>query len=91
MATDVRDLEMVDMLPIGPAGMFDPDIMKRDVALLQKRLKSMNRWLINPRSRYAQYWDFVVLFAMLFTSSVTPYEVCLLWSDPEFDALFYIK
>jgi hypothetical protein len=33
----------------------------------------------------------VILVAMLFTSTVTPYEVCLLWGEPAFDALFYIN
>ena len=48
-------------------------------------------WLINPSSAAMQYWDFVVLFAMAFTCTITPYEVCMLWQDQGFDTLFYIN
>ena len=126
-----KDLETIDMLPIGVDGQFDPEQMKRDVAKLNRRLKRIDRFLINPRTRFMQYWDFgathsnaasvahydpataarslpmrsnrrpysscflaartVVLFAMSFTSTVTPYEVCLLWSEETFGALFYMN
>ena len=35
------------------------------------------RGLINPRSKFIQYWDLTTTMALLFTATVTPYEVCL--------------
>ena len=82
-------LKHVDMLPIAAEGQFDPETMKRDVYILKARLKRMGRFLVNPRAKVMQYWDFVILFAMIFTCTVTPYEVCLLWEDQGFGGLFY--
>ena len=31
-----------------------------------------------------QYWDFFTLGALFFTSTVTPYEVCLMWEEVKF-------
>jgi hypothetical protein len=33
----------------------------------------------------------VVLFAMLFTSTLTPYEVCLMWEETKIDGLFWVN
>jgi len=56
------------------------------------RLRRMSKYLLNPHSKYMQYWDFVILFAMLFTATVSPYEVCLIWdSDFAIDGLFVVN
>jgi hypothetical protein len=64
-----------------------PDVIKADVALLQARLAKLGAGLLNPRSKLMQYWDFVTIAALLFTATITPYEVCLLWDDVEFATL----
>ena len=47
-------------------------------------------WLIDPRkSKRIGYWDALTSIALIFTASVTPFEVALL--QPAFDALFIIN
>ena len=48
-----------------------------DVGTLKKRMVASRRGLINPRSKRVQYWDLLTTTALLFTATVTPYEVCL--------------
>ena len=43
------------MLPIGVDGQFDPKQMKCDVAKLNRRLKRIDCFLINPRTKLMQY------------------------------------
>lgn len=31
-------------------------------------------------------WDFFTLAALLYTATITPYEVCLLWEEPKFSS-----
>ena len=49
--------------------------LKSDVDKLNRRMKNMNRCLIDPRSKFMQIWDFFTLGALFFTLIVTPYEV----------------
>lgn len=70
---------------------LDPAVLKRDKDSLQKRIQRMGKGLVNPRSKFMQYWDFVTLSALLFTATVTPYEVCLLWDDATFNELWTTK
>ena len=63
---------------------LDPEVMTRDVELLKGRIKKMNNGLLNPRSKFMQYWDFFTLSALFYTATITPYEVCLLWEEPKF-------
>ena len=76
---------------------LDPVVMSQDVEILKGRLRSMNKGLIDPRSKMMTYWDFFTLSALLFTSTVTPFEVCLIWEEKKFwepdwfNALFVIN
>ena len=54
---------------------LDAAVLAEDGARLAKRLRRLNRCLINPRWKAMQYWDFVTIFGLLFTMFVTPYEV----------------
>lgn len=69
---------------------------------LIKELKSSRRsaWLVNPNSTGMKAWDIVVLLLLLFTATVTPYEVAFLSAalgDPsstkisQFDGLFFVN
>ena len=41
-----------------------------------KKDRAVSRWLIDPRkSRWLVWWDLVTTLALLFTATVTPYEV----------------
>ena len=66
-----------------------PEELKSDVAKLNKRIQSMNRFLLDPRSKFMQIWDFFTLFALFFTLFITPLEArehraqrCLLLLKP---------
>jgi len=45
--------------------------------------------LLVPGNSFANYWDMVVIVALLFTTFVTPYEVALL--DVKLDGLFALN
>lgn len=45
--------------------------------------------IIMPDSKFMQNWDFVTLFALIFTAIVTPYEVALL--ETEINGLFFVN
>lgn len=70
---------------------LDKQAMWADVTRLKIRLKHSNRMLLNPRSKFMQYWDFVTLAALFFTATVTPYEVCMMWAATKVDALFIVN
>ena len=47
-------------------------------------------WLIDPRvSKRVGYWDALTAMALIFTATITPYEVALL--QPELDLLFVVN
>ena len=46
----------------------------KDCAVLRKRLQK-RRGFINPRRKHVQYWDLATALALLYTATVTPYEV----------------
>ena len=50
--------------------------MKADVHRLNKRIRNMNRFLLDPKSTFMQIWDFFTLSALFFTLTVTPFEAC---------------
>ena len=63
---------------------LDPIVMAQDVEILKGRLRSMGRGLLDPLPKLMQYWDFFTLSALFFTSTITPYEVCLMWEETKF-------
>ena len=48
----------------------------------RKRLKQFHRSTLDPRSKFIRTWDIVVIFALLFTSFVTPFHVAFLEFNP---------
>ena len=54
LSRDNDTLQKVEMMPVAFEGQFDPAVMARDVKILYKRLSMMDRWLLNPRSRFMQ-------------------------------------
>ena len=69
---------------------LDPNQLKADVDKLARRMKAMNRGLIDLNGKFIQYWDFFTISALLFTLFVTPVEVALV-DKVEVDALFIIN
>ena len=60
---------------------LNPEQIRKDALRLAARLKRSGRCLLNPTSKFMQYWDFATLSALFFTSTITPYEVCMLQLD----------
>ena len=52
-----------------------PAELKSDVHKLNRRIKNMNAFLLDPKSKFMQTWDFFTLSALFFTLTVTPFEV----------------
>ena len=63
----------------------------RNIEQLARKLQEERpRWLIDPRtSKRIGYWDLLTTIALLFTATVTPYEVSLL--QAQFDVLFIVN
>ena len=73
----------------------DEDQAKRqefitDCEVLRKRERKRRRGLINPRSKKVQYWDMTTTLALLFTATITPFEVCL-GLETAWNALLYVN
>ena len=50
-----------------------------EIASMRAAIRSYGRGIINPRTaRWVQYWDAMSALCLLYTASVTPFEVCLL-------------
>ena len=45
---------------------------------IRATLRRMNRRTIAPNSTFLQYWDAAIVFALLFTAIVTPFEVAFM-------------
>jgi len=71
--------------------LIDPAGFRTDHERLKRRLQKANAMLLNPRSKMMQYWDMCTLSALFFTATVTPYEVCLIWSPTKVDFLFVVN
>ena len=46
----------------------------------RKQLRKMTRMSLDPHSKYLGRWDMLTTCALIFTGSVTPFEVCILES-----------
>ena len=44
ITTNKANMDSINMLPVAGQGQFDPEVMKRDVGSLYKRLKRMDRY-----------------------------------------------
>ena len=86
--------EVLDALQLREKSRHDPSgakrvKFKRDVAAVNARLR-LRRGFANPRSLWVQYWDLATALALLYTATVTPFEVCL-GLKTEFGALLLIN
>lgn len=61
-----------------------------DVQQLRKRIRDARRGLLNPRSRYVQWWDLTTALALGYTAFVTPFEVGL-GLETSINALFAVN
>ena len=57
------------------------EIERAHYATLHANLKSMERRTVNPTGRRMMIWDRMMLFAMIWTALITPFEVSFMTSD----------
>jgi hypothetical protein len=58
---------------------------------LRSRLKRSNFMLLSPSSKRMQYWDMFMLGLLVFTATVTPYEVCMMWEPTTVNTLYVVN
>ena len=69
---------------------LDRRAFSNDVDRLRKRMVESRRGFINPRSSYMNIWDLVTATALIYTATVTPFEVGL-GLETKIDALFFVN
>ena len=62
---------------------------EEQIAAFEEKLKKMRTpdnaaCILDPRTEFRKKWDIVMIFLLLFTATVTPYEVCLMWDEVKF-------
>ena len=62
----------------------------QDTKYLRRRIRATRNGLINPRSAYVGYWDLLTGLALIYTATVTPFEVCL-GMPTSLNALFVVN
>jgi hypothetical protein len=63
-----------------------------DLSTMQLKLDRMNaltKFLFNPDGDFCQKWDVAIIAALVFTATVTPYEVAFV--ETKIDAMFAIN
>ena len=56
--------------------------LQRESALIREQIQRRHRWTIDPSSRAMGKWDTTMTLALLFTATITPFEVCVLTPTP---------
>ena len=62
----------------------------KDVNHLRAHLRRTRGGLLNPRSKWVSYWDLTTCIALVYTATVTPFEVGV-GLESAFNALFVIN
>lgn len=57
ITTNKANMDSINMLPVAGQGQFDPEVMKRDVGSLYKRLKRMDRYARAQARRTRQIYN----------------------------------
>jgi len=57
---------------------LDDDTLQRDIRLVRQRLRALNRGLIKENNPYMAYLDVGTMFALIFTATVSPYEIAFI-------------
>ena len=55
-----------------------PEDVRKDIVALKRRLRRRNFALFDPSSRAMQWWDLTTTLGLLYTITVTPFEVAFL-------------
>ena len=49
--------------------------VRRDIATVKARIRRRNFMLLDPNSTFVQYWDLLTMLGLVYTITVTPFEV----------------
>lgn len=49
-------------------------------------IEEENKWVIMPDSKFKNIWNVIIIFYMLYTSSILPYRVCFV---EEYSSFYY--
>jgi len=60
-----------------------------EAARYRQQIQKMERFIISPNAKFMQRWDVVVILSLLFTATVTPFEIGFL--EPSLNALFFVN
>lgn len=63
--------------------------LSEEVQLVRQRLRSGNRFVVDPNTKAMRRWDMATSVALFLTAVVTPVEVAFL--DTRFDTLFFVN
>ena len=69
---------------------IDPSTFKADCETLRSRMRDTRRGFINPRSSKMAIWDMTTGLALVYTATITPFEVGLALPT-ELNALFLVN
>ena len=67
---------------------IDQAVFRRDAEKLRSHMRNTRRGLINPRSTFMSYWDLVTAIALIYTATITPFEIGI-GLPTQIDALFF--
>ena len=55
--------------------------LQTDIRKARRRMRAQKKCLLDPKAIYLQLWDLLVVCCLLYTATVTPYEICFLPSE----------
>lgn len=65
--------------------------LHEELIQVRQRLKSANRFVVEPQSREVHRWDIVTMFALIFIAVIVPFEVAFLEWRAKFSVLFLLN
>ena len=68
----------------------DPLGFRGEAQKLRYRLHQAHRFLLSPNTKKMQYWDLLMIFLLLYTATVTPYEVCMIWDHSVINSPLFV-
>ena len=89
LAVNTQALQRNTLGAFDGSGGQPTEAFARQVKAYRKRLKRMYRCTMMPNSRFTRRWDALLVVALLFVATVTPFEVGFLSVD--LNALFFVN
>ena len=95
MSTDRRGMESVQGSDSASPHASSPNsaegtkhvVTSAELATISRELKT-NCTIDPERSKYMPYWDLLIVIALVYTATVTPYEIGFIHTDTEINSMF---